>query len=163
MTMDQKVKIAGLQMNPKILDKERNLARCLDLVKVTAMEGARLVVFPECALTGYCFSSLEDSLPLAEQIPGPSTDRLIEACRELKTASLVWCTVGVTVESSALPTASRQEMEASQDICETNPIAFRIWHMAYQDRRALTLHRFNRNTNIYNVFSFRMFLWIIEI
>ncbi len=82
-TMDQKVKIAGVQMNPKILDKEGNLAKCLELVQVTATEGARLIVFPECALTGYCFSSLKEALPVAESIPGPSTDRLIAACREL--------------------------------------------------------------------------------
>jgi predicted amidohydrolase len=82
--MDGKVKIAGVQMEPKILEKERNLSRCLEMIQVTAKEGARLIVFPECALTGYCFSSLEEALPVAEPIPGPSTDKLIAACRELK-------------------------------------------------------------------------------
>lgn len=82
--MDGKVKIAGVQMEPKILEKERNLSRCLEMIRVTAKEGAKLIVFPECALTGYCFSSLEEALPVAEPIPGPSTDKLIAACRELK-------------------------------------------------------------------------------
>ena len=60
--MDEKVKIAGVQMAPKILEKERNLRRCLELIQVTAREGARLIVFPECALTGYLFSSLGEAI-----------------------------------------------------------------------------------------------------
>ena len=81
--MEQKVKIAGVQMEPKILEKEHNLSRCLEMIQVTAKEGARLIVFPECALTGYCYSSLEEALPVAEPIIGPSIDKLIAACREL--------------------------------------------------------------------------------
>ena len=81
--MDKKVKIAGLQMEPKILDKERNLARCLELIELAAEEGARLIVLPECALTGYCFSSLEEAIPVAEPILGPGTEKLMAACREL--------------------------------------------------------------------------------
>ena len=81
--MDKKVKIAGLQMEPIISEKGRNLARCLELIELTAREGARLIVLPECALTGYCFSSLEESLPDAEPIPGPSTEKFMAACRHL--------------------------------------------------------------------------------
>lgn len=81
--MDKKVKIAGLQMEPKISDKKANLARCLELIKLTAKEGARLIVFPECALTGYCFNSREEALPLAEPILGSSTEKLLTTCVEL--------------------------------------------------------------------------------
>ena len=70
-------------MEPKILEKERNLTRCLELIQVTAKEGAKLIVFPECALTGYVFTSLEEALPIAEPIPGPSTERILAACRDL--------------------------------------------------------------------------------
>src|SRR5437899_10679038 len=35
--------------------------------------GARLVVFPECVLTGYCFTSKAEAMPYAEPLPGPST------------------------------------------------------------------------------------------
>jgi predicted amidohydrolase len=81
--MGQKVKIAGVQMDPKMLQKERNLARCLQFIQLTANEGARLIIFPECALTGYIFSSLEEALPMAEPIPGPSTDKMLDVCNEL--------------------------------------------------------------------------------
>lgn len=87
--MDKKVKIAGVQMDPKILEKERNLARCLELIELTAREGARLIVLPECALTGYCFSSLEEALPVAEPILGSSTEKLMVACRELNVYVIV--------------------------------------------------------------------------
>ena len=81
--MEEKIKISGIQMEPKIMEKEENLARCIELIRVAAKENAKLIVFPECALTGYCYSSLEEALPFAEQIPGPSTDTLIDTCREL--------------------------------------------------------------------------------
>ncbi len=81
--MGENVKIAGGQMEPKILEKETTPARCLELIKVTAGRGARLIVFPECALTGYIFASLDEAIPVAEPIPGPSTDKLLAACREL--------------------------------------------------------------------------------
>lgn len=78
--MDEKLKIAGVQMEPKILEKNRNLTRCLELIQATAREGARLIVFPECALTGYVFTSLEEALPLCEPIPGGLALRKCLAC-----------------------------------------------------------------------------------
>ena len=81
--MEQQIKIAGVQMEPKILEKEKNLKTSIELIRTTAANGAELIVFPECTLTGYCYSSLEEALPYAETIPGPSTDTLIEVCREL--------------------------------------------------------------------------------
>ena len=59
-------------MRPVILDKNRNLAWCLELITVAAGKGASLIVFPEAALTGYVFSSLAEALSLAEPVPGPS-------------------------------------------------------------------------------------------
>lgn len=82
--MEAKVKVAGIQMEPKILAKEANLAKCLKLIEVAARDGARLIVLPECALTGYCFTSLDEALPLAEPVPGPSTEKIMAVCRERK-------------------------------------------------------------------------------
>jgi predicted amidohydrolase len=84
MEQKQTVKIAGVQMEPKILQKERNLARCLEFIQLTAKEGARLIIFPECALSGYIFSSLEEAMPVAEPIPGPSIDQIHALCKELQ-------------------------------------------------------------------------------
>lgn len=83
--MDSRVTIAGVQMNPTILDKEKNLAACLESATKAASSGARLVIFPEAALPGYCFTSLGEAAPLVETVPGPSTDRIEGLCRDLGT------------------------------------------------------------------------------
>lgn len=77
------MKIAGVQMDVSLMAKEENLSRMIEKMKVTSSAGANLTVFPECALTGYCFASLEEAIPFAESIPGPSTDILQKVCREL--------------------------------------------------------------------------------
>lgn len=94
--MDAKLKVAAVQMEPQILEKDRNLTKCIELIQATAKEGARLIVFPECALTGYVFTSLEEALPFCEPIPGPSTERILRLCRELN----VYVVVGL-LESDA--------------------------------------------------------------
>lgn len=78
-----KIRVAGAQMNPIIGDVAGNLARCLELLEQATGAGAQLVVFPEAALTGYVFDSLEEAIPFTETIPGPSTDAIAEACGRL--------------------------------------------------------------------------------
>jgi len=77
------IKIAGVQMESRLADTAANLTRCLEMLGVAVAEGAQLVVFPETALSGYMFGSLEEAVPSAETIPGPSTERIAERCREL--------------------------------------------------------------------------------
>ena len=91
------IKVAAVQMEPRILDTDRNLARCLDLTRTASGVGARLIVLPECALSGYAFSSLEEALPCCETIPGPSTGRIAEACRQLD----VYVVIGMLERSSS--------------------------------------------------------------
>jgi predicted amidohydrolase len=50
-------------------------------VDTATRNGAQLVVFPECALSGYCFDSLQEAAKFAELIPGPSTQRMVDVCR----------------------------------------------------------------------------------
>jgi len=81
--MADKLKIAGAQMEPALLEKESNLSRCLGLLETAAAQGAQLVVFPECTLTGYVFASMKEALPACETVPGPSTENILAACRRL--------------------------------------------------------------------------------
>ena len=92
------VKVAGVQMEPRLLEKEENLSLCLEMIRVTAKAGARLIVFPECALTGYVFNSLEEAAPMAEPIPGPSTEKMLDACREFN----VYVIVGLLEREAAV-------------------------------------------------------------
>lgn len=52
------------------------------LARDAAAKGANLIVFPECALTGYCFESREEVRGVAEPIPGPASDTISEVAKE---------------------------------------------------------------------------------
>ena len=81
--MTEPITIALAQIDVTFADRERNLAKMLEVLAQAAQEGAKLVVFPEAALTGYCFDSLNEAWPHGEPIPGPSTQRIGEACKRL--------------------------------------------------------------------------------
>ena len=76
-------KIATAQMDCKIADKAANLESIRTRLREAAAKGARLVVFPECAVAGYCFESKAEAWPHAETLPGPSTDALAAVCSQL--------------------------------------------------------------------------------
>lgn len=68
-------------------DKEKNLNRILGYIECAARKGSHFVVFPEMSLTGYDDESDKEKKDkmqslLAETIPGPSTDKVAEACRK---------------------------------------------------------------------------------
>ncbi len=73
--------VSGIQTNVAFADTSANLGRMLDWLGHDEVQQSDLVVFPECMLSGYCFSSLEEALPHTEAIPGPATDRISQACR----------------------------------------------------------------------------------
>ena len=90
-------KIAGVQMDCRLGNREHNLDVIRSRLREAAKNQARLVVFPECALTGYAFESKEEALPFAETIPGPSTEALAQECRTLG----VWCVFGLLEQDGA--------------------------------------------------------------
>jgi predicted amidohydrolase len=57
-----------------------NRGAMLGRLGAAAARGARLVVFPECALTGYGFASRAEALQYAEPLPGPTVARFQEEC-----------------------------------------------------------------------------------
>ena len=65
--------VACVQMQPAFGDVAANVARSLDLIDQAAARGARLVVLPELANTGYMFASRDEAFRLAEAIPGGTT------------------------------------------------------------------------------------------
>lgn len=77
-----KTKIACVQMDVAIGDVPVNQQRILQRTREAAEQEARLVIFPECALTGYCFESLEEAAPFAQPIDGPASEAIAKACSE---------------------------------------------------------------------------------
>jgi predicted amidohydrolase len=84
-------KIAAVQMDCAFADRAKNLEVIRTKLHEAASNGAQLVIFPECALPGYCYESKEEAWPYAEPIPGPSTQMLAKDCAELS----VWAIVGL--------------------------------------------------------------------
>jgi len=82
--MSNKIKIAAVQMEPRLMKIRENLESILSAVRKAADNQANLIVFPECSLTGYVFSSRREALSFAETILGPSTEKITSLCQELK-------------------------------------------------------------------------------
>jgi 5-aminopentanamidase len=77
------MRVAVAQTEPKLAEKERNLDACLALLEEASAGGAELLVLPECAVPGYMFDSLDEALPFAEEIPGPTSEAFERECRRL--------------------------------------------------------------------------------
>ncbi len=78
--------VASVQFESLPGDKDANFRKIETFVEQAAAQGVRLVVFPECCITGYWFIrnlSVDQLAALAEPIPdGPSTRRLVELARK---------------------------------------------------------------------------------
>lgn len=77
------MKIAAVQIDIQLGQVDRNVARLSESLRETARNGAALTIFPECALTGYCFPSLDAAKQYAQSVPGPATQELVAVCQEL--------------------------------------------------------------------------------
>lgn len=69
------IRIACLQMEPRIGEKTRNVTRSLAMIEDAAQAGASLIVLPELCNSGYVFATREEAFELAEEIPGGPTTR----------------------------------------------------------------------------------------
>ncbi len=84
------IRIAAAQFEARDADKDYNFSRIADLTQCAAAQGAEIVSFHECCITGYTFLqtlSVEQIAALAEPVPeGPSTRRLIDLARQFRVA-----------------------------------------------------------------------------
>jgi predicted amidohydrolase len=83
--------VAGVQMDCALGDLAANRNAVVAKLHQAADRGAKLVVFPECIITGYGFESREHAKRAAEPLPGPSTDFVAAACAKLG----VWAVFGL--------------------------------------------------------------------
>ncbi len=72
--MPEEVRVALIHAAIKWKDKEYNLRRLLALNEEAAAGGARIIVNPELATTGYAFAGRKDISPFVETVPGPTTE-----------------------------------------------------------------------------------------
>lgn len=89
--------VAGVQMDCRLADRAANLLAMTERLARAADRGAKLVVFPECVVTGYGFASRADAMAVAEMMPGPSVDTMAAACAKLG----VWAVFGLLERTEA--------------------------------------------------------------
>jgi predicted amidohydrolase len=82
-------KIAAVQMDCTLGDKESNRETIVAGIREAAANRARLIIFPECALTGYCFESKDEAMPHAEPSSGPSMEYFTATCADVDQFAIV--------------------------------------------------------------------------
>jgi predicted amidohydrolase len=75
--LNSEITVAAIQFNPKQGSLDDNRSRMADLLAEAAGNGAKVIVFPEMAASGYVWDSREEISPYVETIPGPTTDALL--------------------------------------------------------------------------------------
>ena len=115
------VKVAAIQCSSVLGDVDGNRKKLTALITEAAGEGAKVIVLPEAAITGYLSQDLKtnwrlkgwpieaefrgkDPLPFAETVPGPSTAHFCELAKRLQ----VYITVPL-VEKAPADAADRSE------------------------------------------------------
>ncbi|MFL6209619.1 MAG: carbon-nitrogen hydrolase family protein [Pyrinomonadaceae bacterium] len=81
--------IACVQMDCELGNVALNRERIVAQLTEAARRAAEIVIFPECALTGYCFDSLAEAEQFAEPADGESAQIIAEACRATGTHAVV--------------------------------------------------------------------------
>ncbi|MFJ8265956.1 carbon-nitrogen hydrolase family protein [Peribacillus asahii] len=76
------VKVAVVQMDPKLGEIQVNLQKTISFVQEAGNNGANLIVFPECSLTGYCFENREDAERYALTIGDYWNQQLIDEAKK---------------------------------------------------------------------------------
>ncbi len=85
-------KVAAVEFNPELFEFDRNLARACEVITEAAAAGARLIVLPEAALSGYIYADLEQLRPYLDEVPGRATD----AIAEITSAHRCYVAIGIS-------------------------------------------------------------------
>ena len=81
--LESRLRVACLQMEPRVGHKEANLVRSLELLALAAEAGAQLAVLPELCNSGYVFETREEAFALSEEVPaGESCQAWLDAARK---------------------------------------------------------------------------------
>jgi predicted amidohydrolase len=72
------IRVAACQIDPQLGEVDRNLERIERAVAEAAAGGARLVVLPEAAVTGYVFEHLDEALTVAQRASAVAEQRLAD-------------------------------------------------------------------------------------
>jgi predicted amidohydrolase len=74
--------VAAVQFSPELKEKANNINKLYQMAMDAAEKGAKLIVLPEMATTGYCFLDRHEIQGYVEQVPGRTTDIFGEIARK---------------------------------------------------------------------------------
>ena len=96
MSVSEPVRVCGVQTDPRLGEPESNAELICHRMSEAASGGARLVVFPEAALTGYVFDTRDQALGGAIEAESPAVQRVRDACQDAG----VWTVFGAIERTS---------------------------------------------------------------
>lgn len=74
--MKEVFKVAAVEFNPEFMEFDKNITAAVTIAEEAAKNGAKLIVLPEAAISGYIYKDLEQFLPYMDTVPGKATDAL---------------------------------------------------------------------------------------
>lgn len=81
--MSAALTVAATSVKIEMADVQANLRKAIEIIAKAVARGAEIVVFPELYFTGYTCGEVEGKMfELAEPIPGPSTEVLIDQAKK---------------------------------------------------------------------------------
>lgn len=82
-------KVALIQTELTFADREKNLAKLVDLIRDAVKKGANIIVLPESCSVGYRDSSIKQMVEMAETEDGPTLTLMKHTAREYKVYLIV--------------------------------------------------------------------------
>ena len=75
-------KVAAVEFNPDMFEFDKNVERAVAVIEEAAAAGARLIVLPETALSGYIYRDVDQFLPYMDTVPGKGTSAIEPVCKK---------------------------------------------------------------------------------
>lgn len=75
-------KVASVQFNPQLNERNQNIEGLMKVVTKAAENGAKLIVTPEMATTGYYYADRKSIAPFTDTIPGVTTRKFEEIAKK---------------------------------------------------------------------------------
>lgn len=81
----QTIKVASVEFNPQFMQLDNNITGIVNVIIPVAKKGARLIVLPEAATTGYIYKDRAQIEPYLDTIPGKTTAAIAKITRKYHT------------------------------------------------------------------------------
>lgn len=81
----QTIKVASVEFNPQFMQLDSNISGIVNAIIPAAKNGAKLIVLPEAATTGYIYKDRAQIEPYLDTIPGKTTAAVAKITRQYHT------------------------------------------------------------------------------